>query len=240
MSRTEEQTEDPRGSYNYRHFRASDYHFLQDVGPEVGEKLDLEVRTLDGDPVCLSDLRGRPAVLETGSITCGIYADKVDWWRRVADHHPEARFVLLYVREAHPGERTDAHRSWQEKRDAAARVTKEWGEWREIWVDDLEGTAHRTLGALPVMMYVVDAEGRVALRANWSDPDAADEALDALRRGQRPAGIDVADPLPRPWLSLRGLLKGGLRAVWDFARAAPSLVPKRLRYRRRLRGENTA
>jgi len=221
--------------YNYRHFRAGKYHFLHEVGPEVGEELDLEARTLEGNPVCLSDLRGQPVVLETGSVTCGVYADKVDWWREIAERHPEARFVLLYVREAHPGERTDAHRSWQDKREAAARLKAEWGEWREVWVDDWEGTAHRMLGALPNMMYVLDAEGGIVLRANWSDPEAADRVLDAFPHNDAPSGIHIHDPLPSPLVALRGLFKGGGRAVWDFVRAAPSLLPKRLRYRRRLR-----
>jgi hypothetical protein len=221
--------------YNYRHFRSGDYQFVREVGPAVDQELDFEARTLEGERVRLRDLRGQPVILETGSVTCGIYADKVDWWHRVAERHPEARFLLLYVREAHPGERTDAHRSWQDKRAAATRVEAEWGEWREVWVDDLEGTVHRMLGALPVMMYVLDSRGRIVLRANWSDPDAAGKALDALRRGEDPAGIAVGDPLPSPFVALRGLIKGGFRAVVDFARALPSLIAKRIRYRRHLR-----
>jgi hypothetical protein len=221
--------------YNYRHFRAREYEFVREVGPGVGATLDLEARDLEGRVVRLSDLRGCPVVIETGSVTCGIYADKVGWWRRIAERHPEARFLLLYVREAHPGERTDAHRSWEDKRDAAARLPDEWGEWREIWVDDIDGTAHRVLGSLPVMMYVLNAEGRIVLRANWSDPDAAGQALDSLRRGHDPADIPVRDSLPNPLVTLRGLFRGGSRAVWDFALALPFLVPKRLRYRRHLR-----
>jgi hypothetical protein len=221
--------------YNYRHFRSSDYQFTREVGPAVGEELDFEARTLQGKRVCLRDLRGQPVVLETGSVTCGIYADKVDWWHAIAERHPEARFLVLYVREAHPGERTDAHQAWQDKRDAAARLETEWGEWREVWVDDLEGTAHRMLGALPVMMYVLDSRGRIALRANWSDPTAADQVLEALRRGEATGGIPVGDPLPSPLVTLRSLMKGGLRAFVDFARAAPALVAKRIRYRRHLR-----
>ena len=91
------------------------------------------------------------------------------------------------------------------------------------------------LGALPVMMYVLDPEGRIVLRANWSDPDAADQALDALRGNHDASEIRIQDPLPSPLVSLHGLFKGGLRAVWDFARAVPLLIPKRLRYRRHLR-----
>jgi hypothetical protein len=85
------------------------------------------------------------------------------------------------------------------------------------------------------MMYVLDSRGRIVLRANWSDPDAAGKALDALRRGEDPAGIAVGDPLPSPFVALRGLIKGGFRAVVDFARALPSLIAKRIRYRRHLR-----
>jgi hypothetical protein len=221
--------------YNYRRFRARDYEFVPEVGPGAGEVLDLEARDLAGRDVRLRDLRGQPVVLETGSITCGIYADKVDRWRGVAGEHPEARFVLLYVREAHPGERTDAHRSWEEKREAASRLPAQWGEWREIWVDDLDGTAHRMLGALPVMMYILDPEGCIVSRANWSDPDAAGQVLNRLRRGEDPTSVAVRDRLPDPVVNVRALCEGGVRALWDFALALPFLVPKRLRYRRHLR-----
>jgi hypothetical protein len=221
--------------YNYRHFKARDYEFVRELGPSVGAELDFEARDLEGHVVRLRGLRGRPVVLETGSITCGIYADKVHRWRKIAAQHPEATFLLLYVREAHPGGRTDAHQCVQEKREAAAKLPDEWGEWRKIWLDDIEGTVHRRLGSLPVMMYVLNAQGRIVLRANWSDPDAAREALESLHRSVDPADITVRDSLPNPVIALRGLYIGGLRAVWDFALALPFLIPKRLRYRQHLR-----
>ncbi len=221
--------------YNYKNFIAKDYNFIGEVGPSRGEELDFEARTLEGNNVRLSDLRGQAVVIETGSVTCGIYADKVNWWHKVAEGHPETRFILLYVREAQPGAKTDAHQTWEQKRKAASRLSGEWGEWREIWIDDIEGTVHRKLGELPVMMYVLDASGKVVLRANWSDPHAADKALRALKNEKEPGKISISAPLPNPLISLKGLFKGGIRAVIDFSKAIPSLIPKRIHYRRYLR-----
>jgi hypothetical protein len=64
-------------------------------------------------------------------------------------------FLLVYVREAHPGEYYPAHTTLeQKKRDATDLATQEDIHY-SVLIDDLEGIIH---------LYVIDKDGRVAFR----------------------------------------------------------------------------
>jgi len=79
-------------------------------GPRTGEMApDFELTDLDGNAVRLGDLRGRPVVIEFGSFTCPIFSDRVPQMERLARKHPAAAFVVIAVREAHPGELSPPH-----------------------------------------------------------------------------------------------------------------------------------
>lgn len=63
-------------NYNYQHFNPKDYDFSNFKGPKAGEKfIDFEATTLEGNSVSLSDYLDKPIILETGSITCPMYAN---------------------------------------------------------------------------------------------------------------------------------------------------------------------
>jgi hypothetical protein len=102
--------------------------------------------TLEGSRVSLSELRGRPVVLEFGSYTCPIFCGHIEPMEAIAERHPEATFLVLYTREAHPGEVTGEHRSVQDKHAAARRLVAEEPIKRAVLIDDLEGTVHRAYG----------------------------------------------------------------------------------------------
>jgi hypothetical protein len=97
------------------------------------------------------------------------------------------RFVTIYVREAHPGERVSqpktfeakmAHALWYARRDQIP--------W-PVAVDDLEGTIHRLLGRLPDAGFIVDSEGTIAARVLWSnDWRGLRSALLAILAGKQP------------------------------------------------------
>ncbi len=54
-------------------------------GPHTGEVApDFELLDLDGTPVRLRDLRGRPVVIEFGSYSCPIFSDRVPEMERLA------------------------------------------------------------------------------------------------------------------------------------------------------------
>lgn len=134
--------------YNYDKFRAGPYNFDNFPGPKVGEAaLDFTASTLDGRSVNLSDFRGKVVVLETGSIICPQYVHRINPMNELARQYPDIVFLLLYVREAHPGKQIGEHHSFEEKMDCAQRLVASDNEQRLVIVDDLQGSAHALTAA---------------------------------------------------------------------------------------------
>lgn len=219
--------------YNYSRFESKDYDLATFPGPGVGEPmLDLTLTRPDGSEVRLSDLLDRRLVLETGSVTCPIYSDRVPAMRELIARYPDTRFAVLYIREAHPGERIGPHASEAEKLLAATSLSDVAQDPREVLVDDLAGTAHQALGSLPDMVYVIGTDGRIQFRADWNDPTVLDQVLagtagpDLLHREHFPPAR------PSPKSAICTLRRGGLRAVLDFALSAPNLAKQHRRANR--------
>ena len=225
---------DPDYDYNYPAFsfafdEVGAAQWLRE-GPRAGSPApEFRLETLEGDSVSLSDLRGRPVVLEFGSYTCPIFCGHVEAMERVAGRHPEASFLVLYTREAHPGEMTREHRTLEHKRAAARRLVDEEHMRRTVLIDNLDGSVHRAYGAAWDAVYVIDAHGNVVLRQLWTHPGDVESVLDDLAAGKTVAPretTDMAPPGDRPMGE--GLLRGGKHALLDFYRTAPSPVQKRL------------
>ena len=89
---------------------------------------------------------------------------------RLADTLPATAFLVIVVREAHPGERSGPHASLAHKRRATRRLALEEGIRRRVPVDDLDRTVHRAYGGGWNQVYVIDAGGRVAFRRAWNRP----------------------------------------------------------------------
>jgi hypothetical protein len=212
-------------SYNYGRFRAHHYALEEFEGPGPGRFVpNLGARTLEGRSVRLQDFRGKPVVLETGSVTSPIYVGKVGQMNELAARHPDVHFLLLYVREAHPGSRVRAHRSAEEKAACARRAQHEVGEWRRILLDDLEGTVHRRFGELPNMVYVLDERGLVVYRAKWNAVRDVDAVLQALESGRSVPWAESTRFVGPPTISLTKFAAGGWDALVDFMVAVPRLM----------------
>jgi hypothetical protein len=196
----------------------------------VGEPApDFTATRLDGSQVKLSDFRGKAVVLETGSVTCPMYISRVEPMNALAFRFPDVVFLVLYVREAHPGQRIGAHRDAAQKASAARTVVDREREGRQILVDDLAGAAHRLYGAMPNTVHVIDADGMVAFRAMWNDPPAVETALHKLLVGQDAAAVKTRFRPAGMATVLRVLRRAGWRAVWDFVVAFPKLASAHLR-----------
>jgi hypothetical protein len=224
-------------AYNYESFdyasEAAELERWLRQGPAIGEPApDFELADLDGNCVRLTDLRGRPVVLEFGSYTCPIFSDRVPAMEQLAREHPEVAFLVIYAREAHPGEIQGAHRSLPEKRAAGHKLAMEEALTRRVLVDSLDGATHRAYGGAWNPVYVVNADGRVVMRQAWNHPAAVAAALHALQSGAEPriaASIDMLrEPGGRP-LGQRLIERGGLKALQDFYRTAPAALQEALR-----------
>ena len=212
-------------SYNYKHFDPKDYDFTHFDGPKAGEKfIDFTAVTLEGKEVSLSSYLDKPIVLETGSITCPMYANTKSAMNTLQKQYPNVHFLLLYIREAHPGGKTASITNMKEKLEHAELTHHYYGEQREILVDNVDGTAHKLYGSMPNMTYVIAKDGVVKFRANWSNIDALKTVLQTIETDQIETK-DFYDIIkPTPWTAVRTLLIGGFSAMVEFFMGLPQLL----------------
>lgn len=219
----------PREAYNYDTFRPAPYVEGGCDGPSSGEHLSsVSVWHVDGSSTTLGQFVDAVTVLEVGSTTCPLYRGNVKRMRKVADRHPEVTFAVLYTREAHPGGRRGPHRDLDDKLEMAAELPRQASEWRSILVDDLDGPLHRQLAGAPNSVLVLDAQAHVVHWMHDADPAALDEVLRALDRQDPPGDVQASFRPPLPHITLRALLRGGVKALWDFALGMPTLIRYRL------------
>ncbi len=216
--------------YNYKHFGFKPYseestgRFLLErlEGPEIGTVApDFTATTLDKKTVKLSDFRGKIVVLESASITCPAAIGTTSGMQKLVREYPEIAFLLLYVREAHPGERVPAHASFDEKLSCAKRFYEEEHDNRIIVVDDLDGTAHKQYGLFPNFVYVIDPEGYIAWRTPWNVTKRLNEVLASMHKNPH-ARFSEEYLLPDiKNVGFRTLKRAGWKAIVDVIRNIP-------------------
>jgi len=217
------------GEYNYRRFVPAEYDYDNFEGLEAGQRFeDAEVYRLDGERVRISDFLDKPLVIETGSNTCPMYAKSVDPMQEYATRYPGLNFVLLYVREAHPGEKLPAHLTITRKIRAAAKTAEAHGEGRTILVDQISGKAHKAFGNMPNSIYILGTDGAVIYRSIWNNTEKLDGVLRKVAAGEPVEAADMK-PVPPGPAGPRTLFLGGWVAVWDFFRGLPELLAKHRR-----------
>jgi hypothetical protein len=222
--------------YNYERFRPSllmkDVQLMRDhKGPEPGDPApDFALRDTAGHSWNLRDLRGQPVVLIIGSATCPMTRGALPGLMGVhRDYADRAQWLFLYVREAHPGDRLREHENFEQKSEQAEYFR---GADRVPWpvlVDDVEGTLHQRYGLLPNSVFLIDVEGRVAFRGDFSHGPTLRRALDDLfeqgGRGPVPDATDrmmhMLGPTAYGWEAIR---RAGPRAVRDLVVGVPPMA----------------
>jgi hypothetical protein len=219
--------------YRYEHFQLG--HLLADLrfdpsGPGPGDALpELTLRTIDGETIELGGW-DRPYLFVFGSNTCPMTAAAAAPLERLrAEFGEQVRFVLVQVREAHPGERLDQAGSFEEKVEHARRLRSAFAPDLTVAVDDLDGSFHTSLDPKPNSAYLVDRDGIIRFRSIWaSDERGLRDALSAVATGQRPRQRQSTRKL-RPMTTSLGYIDGvlraaGPRATRDLARSAPPML----------------
>ena len=109
-------------------------------------------------------------------------------------------FFIVYVREAHPGENFPHHTSFEQKLAHADKLrTLEKVHKIPILIDDMQGTTHKAYGLLPNMIYLIDRQGTVVYKSDWSDVDEMDGMCAGLLRLDEMKGRQV--PIIRQGIS---------------------------------------
>jgi len=174
-----------------------------DPGP--GDRIpDFDLPTLDGGRFRSADLAETGAVLLVfGSYTCPVTESAAPGLNQLhAGFGDRMRFVMVNVREAHPGKNVPQPQLMDQKTANAEQLRDLHGFDFEVAVDDIDGTLHRALSPKPNSAYIVDRDGTILFRAQWAnDTSALSEALEAITDGKPLRGLQSKE-LIRPMLSM--------------------------------------
>jgi peroxiredoxin len=142
-----------------------------DLGP--GDRVKpFDLETTDGGRLRSADLKvkGQAVLLVFGSTTCPVTESAADGLKQLyATYGNKVRFVMVKVREAHPGQTIVQPQTFEEKRRHAVDLKKHHNLPFEVVVDDIDGTFHRSLGSRPNSAYVIDPSGTILFRAQWAN-----------------------------------------------------------------------
>jgi tetratricopeptide (TPR) repeat protein len=171
------------------------------VSPLIGHPApDVVLHGTDGKDFRLSSLRGRPLVLMIGSYTCPQLRNGAPEVNRLhAEYEDRARFLLAYIREAHPagdGWQSTVNvrenvslpeaRSLEERGEHAAECRRELKIPYEAALDGMDGQVEAAFTAFPSRVFVIDRSGTVtfssALDAEGFRPKALRAAIEAVAR----------------------------------------------------------
>ena len=166
--------------------RASqDFHPALHVGMPAP---DFAVTDLEGNTVRLSDFTGHKHVLfEFGCITAPVFVGDVTTLNRLhAQFHDEdVQVLVVYVREAHPGDRYSFHTSYEQKVSHARDLKRLEKVQCPVLVDSLEGDAHHLYGLRASPVYIANKDGLLTYKAGWLVPEEAELALSQLVRAEQ-------------------------------------------------------
>lgn len=181
-------------SYRFDHPRVSDilndmYIRAGELGP--GDHIGaFDLLTTDGARFTSAglDAHRQPVLLIFGSRTCPVTEDAAVGLRRLHDiHGAGVRFIMIQVREAHPGRTIGQPKTFEQKLRHAVDLKAHHQLPFEVAVDDIDGTFHRRLGARPNSAYLVDPMGVIVFRAQWANQtEAIGEALHAITAHRTP------------------------------------------------------
>ena len=91
-------------------------------------------------------------------------------------------FFIVYVREAHPGENFPHHLSYEQKLAHAGKLRELERVGLPILVDDIEGSTHKAYGLLPNMVYLIDRDGIIVYKSDWTDAHELEGMCESLIR----------------------------------------------------------
>lgn len=222
-------------SYQYDHLRR---HVLMedmsfgDQAPRPGERIPrFELPLADGGRFDSHDAgRRKPLLIVTGSLSCPMTASSNPLVKEMAEEFgQDVDFLMLMVREAHPGEDLEQADSLERKRELARRLRARDDLPFPIAVDDTDGSVHRMFDNKPNAVWLTDADGTIIYRALWAGDDGGlVQALDAAVRGTLPARQDSSSRLGPMAMGIgkMGEMTGrsGSRAKRDLWRSAPPMA----------------
>jgi hypothetical protein len=211
-------------SYNYDEFSADDYDFDNEHGVKLGGKArDFLLETTEGESRNLLDFAGDFLVLEMGSRTCPLFQSRRTIMQPLEAEFSTVSSAVLYVREAHPGTSIPGHKSFEDKASCARNLKEQDGETRTVFIDNIEGRAHKAYGSMPNAVFIINKFGCVVFRSDWNNPSATRKALRELVNGRPITARSFFRPAV-PTTVFRTLGNAGKGSALDFIKGLPFLI----------------
>ncbi len=179
----------------YRYQRFTTRLLLRDLrfrkgAPGSGDSFpSFELVTTSGDRLANRDVFGdKPVLFIFGSMTCPMTASAAPSVQELYDEFGDrVDFILLYVREAHPGEHFTQAETMEEKLEHARALKKFYDIQWTVAADNIDGDLNRALDPKPNSAFLMNNEGIILFRSLWAaDRDALRQALDAAAAGRVP------------------------------------------------------
>jgi hypothetical protein len=223
-------------TYNYDRFHprtlAEDVKLIRrPEGPNLGESApDFVLKDTSGKEWHLETLKGQPVVLIIGSGSCPLTQGNLPGLQALyPEYMDRSTWLMLYVREAHPGENMPGHKTYEQKRSQAEYFKNVTGTQWPVLVDDLDGSVHKSYKLLPNSIYLIDADGKISFIGEVSHAPTLSKALNQLfnrdMRGVVPEGDDkslhMLGPTAYGWEAIR---RGGRASIRDVSVRMPPLA----------------
>ena len=216
--------------YRYKRFTTSlllrDLRFGKEAAGPGDSFPSFELVTTNGDRLVNHDVfNDKPVLVIFGSMTCPMTASAAPSVQELHDEFGDrVQFIMLYVREAHPGENFTQSVTMEEKLKYAQALKTFYDIKWTVAVDNIDGDLHRALDPKPNSAYLVNSEGTIVFRSLWAaDRDALHQALDAAAAGRAPERNQseaLIGPVTRAMGQVQEVMtRGGPQAVRDLWRA---------------------
>jgi len=213
--------------YRYKHFTTGlllrDLRFHKDAAVPGDAFPQFELITTDGSVLGNENvIGGKPVIFIFGSMTCPMTASAAPSVQELYDEFGErVDFIMLYVREAHPGEHFQQSETIETKLESARALQEFYGIQWTVAADNIDGDLHRALDPKPNSAFLVDTNGTIIFRSLWaSDYNALRQALDAVASGRMPASaqsVKMIGPVARAMGKVQEVMtRGGPQAVRDL------------------------
>ncbi|MFQ5947747.1 MAG: TlpA family protein disulfide reductase, partial [Acidimicrobiia bacterium] len=210
--------------YRYEHFRTRQlFHDLMFrlSALRAGRPFpDFDLETTTGERVRKKDfIHERPLLLITASVTCpNTQAAMPTLNRLYAQFGGDVAFVMVNVREAHPGGNYPQPASFDEKIKHARALQSYYNIPWVVAADDIDGGLDRQLDGKPNAAWIIDTDGQIIFRSHWAkDERGLRRALEAVQRGlvpPRPKSSAMVLPVARAMGHLNDVLGRAGPPAW--------------------------
>ncbi len=213
--------------YRYKRFTTSllfrDLRFRKDAAAPGNTVPEFELISTDGSRLVNDDVFGeKPVIFIFGSMTCPMTASAAPTVQELYDEFGDrVNFIMMYVREAHPGEHFAQSETIEEKLGYARALKDFYGIQWTVAADNIDGDLHRALDPKPNSAFLVDKDGTILFRSLWaSDYCALRRALVAAANGRVPEiqqSVRMIGPVSRAMGHVQEVMvRGGPQAVRDL------------------------